>query len=349
MKLTVKTLKGTHFEIRVQPNDTIMAVKKNIEQIQGKDSYPWGQQLLIHNGKVLKDETTLEENKVKEDGFLVVMLSKSKAAGSSGSSSAQPSATSAVQHSTPKEAPAQVPVQAPQVAAQAAPPTLVPVSSSIGSQGSNLEVSADTYGQAASNLIAGSNLEQMVSQLLEMGGGNWDRDTVLLALRAAYNNPERAVEYLYSGIPATAEIAVPVDPFPLSQAFTQGANSTDAIAPGSLSGLPNSAPLNMFPQFLALRSMVQANPQILQPMLQELSKQNPQLLRLIQEHHAEFLQLINEPIEGLEGDMFDQPEQDEMPHTINVTAEEQEAIGRHLRPATIAGFVNKELIVLDQG
>lgn len=40
---------------------------------------------------------------------------------------------------------------------------------------------------------------------------------------------------------------------------------------------------------------------LLQPMLQELSKQNPQLLRLIQEHHAEFLQLINEPIEGVEG------------------------------------------------
>jgi UV excision repair protein RAD23 len=53
-----------------------MAVKKNIEEIQGKDSYPWGQQLLIFNGKVLKDESTLEENKVNEDGFLVVMLSK---------------------------------------------------------------------------------------------------------------------------------------------------------------------------------------------------------------------------------------------------------------------------------
>lgn len=35
-----------------------------------------------------------------------------------------------------------------------------------------------------------------------------------------------------------------------------------------------------------------------QPMLQELGKQNPQLLRLIQDHHAEFLQLINEPSEG---------------------------------------------------
>lgn len=54
----------------------VMAVKKNIEDVQGKDNYPCGQQLLIHNGKVLKDETTLAENKVSEDGFLVVMLSK---------------------------------------------------------------------------------------------------------------------------------------------------------------------------------------------------------------------------------------------------------------------------------
>lgn len=53
-----------------------MAVKKNIEEVQGKDSYPWGQQLLIYNGRVLKDESTLEENSIKEDSFLVVMLSK---------------------------------------------------------------------------------------------------------------------------------------------------------------------------------------------------------------------------------------------------------------------------------
>lgn len=53
-----------------------MAVKKCIEDVQGKDNYPCGQQLLIYNGKVLKDESTLAENKVSEDGFLVVMLSK---------------------------------------------------------------------------------------------------------------------------------------------------------------------------------------------------------------------------------------------------------------------------------
>lgn len=54
------------------------------------------------------------------------------------------------------------------------------------------------YGQAASNLVAGSNLEQTIQQILEMGGGSWERDTIVRALRAAYNNPERAVEYLYS-------------------------------------------------------------------------------------------------------------------------------------------------------
>ena len=87
--------------------------------------------------------------------------------------------------------------------------------------------------------------------------------------------------------------------------------------------------LNYAFQFQALRSMVQSNPQIiqvhpiclssvfkilavfitwskssffwLQPMLQELGKQNPQLLGLIQENHAEFLQLINEPVDASEG------------------------------------------------
>ena len=36
-------------------------------------------------------------------------------------------------------------------------------------------------------------------------------------------------------------------------------------------------------------------------MLQELGKQNPQIMQLIQENQAEFLRLINEPAEGAEG------------------------------------------------
>jgi UV excision repair protein RAD23 len=73
--------------------------------------------------------------------------------------------------------------------------------------------------------------------------------------------------------------------------------------------------------------MVQANPQILQPMLQELGKQNPALLRLINENQAEFLQLINEAGgEDAEGDILGQL--GAMPQSINVTPEEREAIDR---------------------
>ncbi|XP_010268454.1 PREDICTED: ubiquitin receptor RAD23b-like isoform X2 [Nelumbo nucifera] len=327
MKLTVKTLKGTHFEIRVQPGDTIMAVKKTIEDVQGKDSYPCGQQLLIHNGKVLKDETTLEDNKVSEDGFLVVMLSKTKALGSSGASSAQPatSAPAAAPTPAPVAAPTPAPVAAPEAPSQAP----APVNVAAASERPTTEVPAsNVYGQAASNLVAGNNLEQTIQQIMDMGGGIWDKETVTRALRAAYNNPERAVDYLYSGIPESTEVAVPVAHFPSIQAPDRPnpTNDTGVAGTAPVSGLPNSSPLNLFPQetlnsgavgdgsldflrnnqqFQALRSMVQANPQILQPMLQELSKQNPQLLRLIQEHHAEFLQLINEPLEGSEGNYLD--------------------------------------------
>uniref|UniRef100_A0A803KUB9 Ubiquitin receptor RAD23 n=1 Tax=Chenopodium quinoa TaxID=63459 RepID=A0A803KUB9_CHEQI len=309
MKLTVKTLKGSHFEIRVQPNDTIMAVKKNIEDVQGKDNYPCGQQLLIHNGKVLKDETTLAENKVSEDGFLVVMLSK---------------IVGEISHNNANF-------------------ILVPLLASISHLVPHI-APTDTYDQAASNLIAGNNLEQTIQQIMDIGGGGWDRDTVIRALRAAYNNPERAIDYLYSEIPHTAEIVEPVPQLPANLVNTATESGTDPV-----SGAPNASPLNMFPQeslsdaaagglgsldflrnnqqFQALRNMVQTNPQILQPMLQELGKQNPELLRLIQDHHAEFLQLLNEPLDGSEGDIFDQPEQD-LPHAISVTQEEQETIER---------------------
>jgi len=51
-------------------------VKKNIESLQGADVYPASQQMLIHQGKVLKDTTTLAENDVAENSFIVVMLTK---------------------------------------------------------------------------------------------------------------------------------------------------------------------------------------------------------------------------------------------------------------------------------
>ncbi|KAL5177188.1 Ubiquitin receptor RAD23c [Glycine soja] len=329
MKVFVKTLKGTHFEIEVNPSDTLSEVKKNIETVQGADVYPAAQQMLIHQGKVLKDGTTLEENKVAESSFIVIMLSKTKS--SSGEGSTTSTAPSAKPSATPTSTSVSTAPQAP------------------ASTGASPE--SDIYGQAASNLVAGSNLEGTIQQILDMGGGSWDRDTVVRTLRAAYNNPERAVEYLYSGIPEQAE-APPVTGVPASaQPSNPPADTPQAAQPASVpSSGPNANPLDLFPQglpnvgsgaagagsldflrnsqqFQALRAMVQANPQILQPMLQELGKQNPHLMRLIQEHQVDFLRLINEPVEGGEGNILGQLA-GAMPQAVTVTPEERQAIER---------------------
>ncbi|KAG8473319.1 hypothetical protein CXB51_035403 [Gossypium anomalum] len=358
MKVSVKTLKGTHFDIEVKPEDAVADVKKNIETVQGADVYPAAQQMLIYKEKFLKmTRHWLKANKV--------------ASGEGSTASAAPT-MKAPEASRPPTAPAPAstaPVATSATAALAAADLLLLLqvllcerdlyffphfplhTSNILNNVFGNRSDSDVYGQAASNLVAGSNLEGTIQQILDMGGGTWDRDTVVRALRAAYNNPERAVEYLYSGIPEQAE-APPVARAPVVGQTTnlaaqpQQPAQTTAIPTSG----PNANPLDLFPQglpnmgasgagtgslgflrnspqFQALRAMVQANPQILQPMLQELGKQNPNLMRLIQEHQGDFLRLINEPAEGGEGNILGQLAE-AMPQAVQVTPEEREAIER---------------------
>ncbi|KAG0476377.1 hypothetical protein HPP92_012791 [Vanilla planifolia] len=331
MQIFVKTLKGTHFEIKVKPEDTVAEVKKSIETSQGVTVYPADQQMLIHQGKVLKDDTTLAENNVAEKSFVVIMLRKSPSA------SSKPAIPS-----TP--APAPVAVQT-----TPAPVTTTPTPVEASAPAITSSTAVDAYDQAASNLVAGSSFEQAIQHILDMGGGTWDRDTVVRAMRAAYNNPERAVEYLYSGIPEQAEVQ-PV-PTPTREPAATGNSPVQAQPPAQPtvpSTGPNANPLDLFPQglpsvgsnagagsldflrnspqFRALQAMVQANPQILQPMLQELGRQNPNIMRLIQENQDDFLRLINEPADG-ENNLFSQLVSG-MPQAISVTPEEREAIER---------------------
>ncbi|KAM3275254.1 hypothetical protein ACQJBY_043924 [Aegilops geniculata] len=332
MKVSVKTLKGSKFEIEVNPADKVSDVKKLIESSQGQNVYPADQQMLIYQGTVLKDETTLEENKVVENNFLVIMLRQNK-----GSSSAAPAKSKEPSNQAPptQTVPATPASQAPATPAPQAVAAPAPITE------------AETYGQAASNLVAGGTLEATIQSILEMGGGTWDRDTVLRALRAAFNNPERAVEYLYSGIPEPMEIPAP----PPSAQPADPALASQAAQPAVASSGPNASPLDLFPpalpnasanaagegnldvlrnnaQFRSLLSLVQANPQILQPLLQELGKQNPQILQLIQDNQAEFLRLINEPAEGDEDENLLEQFAEGVPQTIAVTPEENEAILR---------------------
>ncbi|CAO2191517.1 unnamed protein product [Urochloa humidicola] len=190
----------------------------------------------------------------------------------------------------------------------------------------------------------------------------------------SYNNPERAVEYLYSGVPEQEE--APAAAAAAASTPASGGQPADPLKdpqsaqPTIPSSGPNANPLDLFPQalpnassnagggnldvlrnntqFRGLLSLVQANPQILQPLLQELGKQNPQIMQLIQENQAEFLRLINEPAEGAERRLLGQFADAGMPQTIEVTAEENEAIqrARHLIHSTMRAYAQARAVLV---
>ncbi|XP_020586963.1 ubiquitin receptor RAD23d-like isoform X2 [Phalaenopsis equestris] len=380
MQIFVKTLKGTNFEIAVNLEDTVADVKNNIENSQGKTVYPADQQMLIYQGKVLNDETTLAENNITEKCFIVVMLRKAKGSSTGASTTSSMPASQAKSStsgastmssvpesqakssssgaSTTSSIPASQPTTVssaaanPSITAPAPVQTLPPLhaasltSADAPASAVNASTVVNAYDQAASNLVAGDSLEQTIQHILDIGGGTWDRNTVVRALRAAFNNPERAVEYLYSGVPERAE-APPVARSPTGEqeAANRRVQAPQPVQPSVPSAGPNSNPLNLFPQglpsvgsnvgrsgldfirnspqFRALQTMVQANPQI----LQELGRQNPQVMRLIQDHQSEFINLLSGSSEGGENNLSGQSAEAE-PQTVTVTPSEREAILR---------------------
>lgn len=197
------------------------------------------------------------------------------------------------------------------------------------------------------------------------------RDQIDLAMRAAFFNPDRAVEYLLNGIPASAQqeqreqaAATPAqnqaqDPSAPSETgneateaagdepvnlFEQaaaaagggragaggrggagaGAGGLGAALGGGQAGAGGAAAnlefLRNNPQFQQLRQVVQQQPAMLEPILQQVAAGNPQLAQMITQHPEQFMQLLAE--DG-DDDMAAPPGA-----SIAVSEEERDAIER---------------------
>jgi UV excision repair protein RAD23 len=160
---------------------------------------------------------------------------------------------------------------------------------------------------AESALLMGEEYEQVVNNIVEMG---YSRSQVVRALRASYNNPDRAVEYLLTGLPPGGAVAEPSAGSNASAdaalsaataALGQAARTNQQQSSDNGSEMSTDASLNFLrnqPQFQQVRRIIQTNPQLLNVVIQQIGQSNPQLLHIISNNQEAFIRLLNEPQPG---------------------------------------------------
>lgn len=348
MKLTFKDLKQQKFTIDAEPTETIGAVKEKISKEKGWES---AQQKLIYSGKILQDDNTIESYKIEEKGFIVCMTSKPKPA----PKPTEPS-TPAQTSSTPAAPAAPAATNISASAQPPATPTPVPASTATESTSFN-DPSALALG------------EERAAAMASMESMGFPREQIDHAMRAAFFNPDRAVEYLLNGIPPSAEqehrpaprsqggqtqqgqtgttgtegaAASGEEPVNLFEAAAQagqnrgggvgttrgGGDIAAALGGGQGGQGGNTASLEFLrnnPQFQQLRQVVQQQPAMLEPILQQVAAGNPQLAQMITQNPEQFMHLLAET----DGD-----EDVGLPpgaQSIPVTEEERDAIERLCR------------------
>ncbi|KAI3633944.1 hypothetical protein MIR68_007548 [Amoeboaphelidium protococcarum] len=334
MKITVKTLQQKTFNFEVEPSDTVLQVKEKIAAQDSLNASSIDLQKLIFSGKILENEKLLSDYGVKDGDFIVLMVTKPKVEKKQTAPAATPApATPAAKQSSGASQSKQQQQQQP-AAPQKKEGSVMQV------QQQQQQASPSGGGQfstGASALLSGEQYQAAVNNLCEMG---FTKEEVVKAMRAAFNNPDRAVEYLMSGIPA--ELAQ-------SQAGAGGSDenaSTTATAGGDVDaagegdmddvdvggvgeeyddqameqGPSPFDELRQVPQFEQLRQMVLTNPQMLEPILGQLAQSHPHLLQLIAQNPQQFFQWL--AYSGGEGGV------PEGATVIRLTREENEAIER---------------------
>ena len=238
MKILIKSLAGGNFHLDAELSDTIGNIKSKIQKEQG---HAPELQKIIFSGKILTDDKTVADCNIKEKDFLVVMVSKPKLAKpasttTSAASTSVPAADkpSVATSAAPAAAAAATEAAKTTDAAAAASSTDASTTNSTAAAestttSSTTEPSSSNSGSSGSFLTGGA-LDSAMQSMVEMG---FEREQVQRAMRAAFNNPDRAVEYLMTGIPEHL-----ANPPAAAQPPSSGAGQQTPVAAAASGGAP---------------------------------------------------------------------------------------------------------------
>jgi len=327
MYITIKNLQQQTVKIEFDESQTVQKLKEKIEAEMGKD-YPSAQQKLIYAGNILEDEKVVSSYSIDEKKFIVVMVKKGAAPAPATSTAAAPSTPTKDEPKTDKKGDTQkTPTNTSAPSTPAKVETTTPAATA-----------SPQIAQAESNLVMGEGYNTMVQNIMEMGYG---REEVIRALNASFNNPDRAVEYLITGIPETALLQdrpVPVGGNEQSGESRTTANQPSAVPAGE-AGADDMSPLEFLrgqAQFNQMRSVIQQNPEMLNAVLQQIGHTNPALLQLISENQEAFVNMLNESEDGRQAPVGGGDEEDrgnfgglvDVGNVLEFTQQDREAIER---------------------
>jgi UV excision repair protein RAD23 len=276
MLLTLKNLQQQTFTIEIEATELVKSFKQKIESVKGSDDYPAPHQKLIYAGKILVDDEPLSKYNIDEKKFIVVMVAKPKGAASTPSVAA-PAATPAPATPTTPATPT-----IPATPSESTPTTPVQ------------EKKEEGGGGSTGDLVVGEEYSRMVQNIMDMG---YEKAQVEAALRASFNNPDRAVEYLLTGIPATADglpgqaAPAPATAAPQVSAPVPATGAVEETQPGT--GENPLAFLRDHEMFQQIRAVIQQNPGMLSTMLQQIGQSNPQLLQIISQNQEAFITQVS--------------------------------------------------------
>jgi len=192
MRIQIRTLKSEKYTIEIQDTETVKDIK---DKIEGElDLGAANMMNLIHHGTILRNEQKVYEIGFTENDFVVLMLKKAR-------KRSDESSTEPQQLSEPRQAPESESRSVYRLDSERNSTPVVISSLGWNSHESSATpdgVNSEEPPRVANDLVLGTELAEVVSNFVAMGFSPAD---VRLAMNAAYNNPQRAAEYLLSGIP----------------------------------------------------------------------------------------------------------------------------------------------------
>ncbi|KAM3164265.1 UV excision repair protein RAD23 [Lachancea thermotolerans] len=302
VKINFKDFKKQVLALELDSGSTISETKQRLAENKDCDE---SQIKLIYSGKILQDDRTIADYKLNDGDQVIFMISKKKS--TTTKTTVPPSEQKPAEPSAPSSSAASAP------------------------SGENADTSEQTSAPAAAApasstaptdpaFVTGSRRDETVQRIMEMG---YDREQVERALRAAFNNPDRAVEYLLMGIPEHLQQTQQPQqqqqqqPEPQAQEshetqqpqeheeqqassddlFAQAAASAGGEEGGDSARAPGTIGLTM-EDLLSLRQVVTGNPEALPPLLESLSTRYPELREQIMTNPEMFISMLLEAVGG---------------------------------------------------